>query len=202
MLGLGRHLLTLLGKALQVTTSFPTWASLRVLQAGNPGNQNPKVQVPQKSRINPLPRPLLLSSCAALVLSILLRENVTCVSATYMSLKHSAVWSYYPLLPSPHKWGARVTPHTSKDYGGGLMFPRVTFRSAFFLLLVLELLLVALGFTSYSRAALFLYHVPHQTTPLLLCSPKGQLPKAVHAAHFTEGVELEGGVQAGSCIVK
>ena len=82
------------------------------------------------------------------------------------------------------------------------MFPRVTFRSAFFLLLVLELLLVALGFTSYSRAALFLYHVPHQTTPLLLCSPKGQLPKAVHAAHFTEGVELEGGVQAGSCIVK
>ena len=38
-LGLGRRLLTLLGKALQFTTALPTWASLRVLQAGNSGHQ-------------------------------------------------------------------------------------------------------------------------------------------------------------------
>lgn len=44
-------------------------------------------------------------------------------------------------------------------------------------------------------AAPFLYHVPQS-----LCSPKGYLHKAMHVAHFTEGLGLEMRNQAGSYI--
>ena len=77
-----------------------------------------------------------------------------------MSLTQFSCLKILPSAPQPKLVGIQGHSHTSKDDGVGLLFPRVPFISAFFLLLVLELLLTALGFTSYSHAPLFLHQIP------------------------------------------
>lgn len=59
VLGFGRHLVTFPRKAFRLTRfPLPCWPASEPSKQGTTGNQDPKVPVPQNSRINLLPSPL------------------------------------------------------------------------------------------------------------------------------------------------